>query len=102
MANVELVDLTKHYKQGKTVVRALDGVTLSVEAGEFCAGVWRSGRVKTTLLDLVGLLLRPTSGKVLIDGADTSRLSDGKRADMRGERIGFSLRAFTLWTGGYG
>jgi ABC-type lipoprotein export system ATPase subunit len=99
MANVELVDLTKHYKQGKTVVRALDGVTLSVEAGEFVSVVGRSGSGKTTLLDLVGLLLRPTSGKVLIDGADTSRLSDGKRADMRGERIGFIFQEYNLLPG---
>jgi ABC-type lipoprotein export system ATPase subunit len=99
MANVELVDLTKHYKQGKTVVRALDGVTLSVEAGEFVSVMGRSGSGKTTLLDLVGLLLRPTSGKVLIDGADTSRLSDGKRADMRGERIGFIFQEYNLLPG---
>jgi putative ABC transport system ATP-binding protein len=99
MANVELVDLTKHYKQGKTVVRALDGVTLSVEAGEFVSVMGRSGSGKTTLLDLVGLLLRPTSGKVLIDGADTSRLSDGKRADMRGQRIGFIFQEYNLLPG---
>src|ERR1700716_2339867 len=99
MANVELVDLTKHYKQGKTVVRALDGVTLSVEVGEFVSVMGRSGSGKTTLLDLVGLLLRPTSGKVLIDGADTSRLSDGKRADMRGERIGFIFQEYNLLPG---
>jgi ABC-type lipoprotein export system ATPase subunit len=99
MANVELVDLTKHYKQGKTVVRALDGVTLSVEAGEFVSVMGRSGSGKTTLLDLVGLLLRPTSGKVLIDGADTSRLSDGKRADMRGARIGFIFQEYNLLPG---
>jgi ABC-type lipoprotein export system ATPase subunit len=99
MASVELVDLTKHYKQGKTVVRALDGVTLSVEAGEFVSVMGRSGSGKTTLLDLVGLLLRPTSGKVLIDGADTSRLSDGKRADMRGERIGFIFQEYNLLPG---
>jgi ABC-type lipoprotein export system ATPase subunit len=61
--------------------------------------VGRSGSGKTTLLDLVGLLLRPTSGKVLIDGADTSRLSDGKRADMRGERIGFIFQEYNLLPG---
>jgi len=72
MANIELVELTKHYKQGKTVVRALDGVTLSITAGEFVSVVGRSGSGKTTLLDLVGLLLRPTSGRVVIDGVDTS------------------------------
>src|SRR5205807_5756052 len=89
MANVELVDLTKHYKQGKNVVRALDGVSLRIDAGEFVSVVGRSGSGKTTLLDLVGLLLRPTSGTVRIDGVDTSELKDGQRADLRGQRIGF-------------
>src|ERR1700730_13478401 len=87
MANIELVELTKHYKQGKTVVRALDGVTLSITAGEFVSVVGRSGSGKTTLLDLVGLLLRPTSGRVVIDGVDTSTLKDGQRADTRGQRL---------------
>jgi ABC-type lipoprotein export system ATPase subunit len=99
MANVELIDLTKHYKQGRTVVRALDGVTLTVEAGEFMSVMGRSGSGKTTLLDLVGLLLRPTSGKILIDGVDTSHLNDGKRADMRGQRIGFIFQEYNLLPG---
>src|SRR2546428_13960766 len=96
MANIELVELTKHYKQGKTVVRALDGVTLSIAAGEFTSVMGRSGSGKTTLLDLVGLLLRPTSGKVVIDGVDASRLRDGQRADTRGQRIGFIFQEDNL------
>ena len=86
MARIELVDLTKHYKQGKNLVRALDGVSLTIERGEFVSVVGRSGSGKTTLLDLLGLLLKPTSGKVVIDGVDTSDLRDGSRALMRGER----------------
>jgi putative ABC transport system ATP-binding protein len=96
MANIELVELTKHYKQGKTVVRALDGVTLNITAGEFVSVVGRSGSGKTTLLDLVGLLLRPTSGRVVIDGVDTSTLKDGQRADMRGQRLGFIFQEYNL------
>jgi putative ABC transport system ATP-binding protein len=96
MADIELVELTKHYKQGKTIVRALDGVTLSIAAGEFASVVGRSGSGKTTLLDLVGLLLRPTSGKVVIDGVDASELRDGQRADMRGQRIGFIFQEYNL------
>src|ERR1700730_1319378 len=99
MANIELVELTKHYKQGKTVVRALDGVTLSITAGEFVSVVGRSGSGKTTLLDLVGLLLRPTSGTVRIDGVDTATLKDGQRADMRGQRIGFIFQEYNLLPG---
>jgi putative ABC transport system ATP-binding protein len=96
MANIELVELTKHYKQGKTVVRALDGVTLSITAGEFVSVMGRSGSGKTTLLDLVGLLLRPTSGRVVIDGVDTSTLKDGQRADTRGQRLGFIFQEYNL------
>jgi putative ABC transport system ATP-binding protein len=96
MADIELVELTKHYKQGKTVVRALDGVTLSITAGEFVSVVGRSGSGKTTLLDLVGLLLRPTSGRVVIDGVDTSGLKEGQRADMRGQRLGFIFQEYNL------
>jgi putative ABC transport system ATP-binding protein len=96
MADIELVELTKHYKQGKNIVRALDGVTLSIAAGEFASVVGRSGSGKTTLLDLVGLLLRPTSGKVVIDGIDAAQLRDGQRADMRGQRIGFIFQEYNL------
>jgi len=96
MANIELVDLTKHYRQGKTVVRALDGVSLEISAGEFVSVVGRSGSGKTTMLDLMGLLLRPTSGRVLIDGQDAGQLNDNRRADVRGLRIGFIFQEFNL------
>ena len=96
MAEIELVELTKHYKQGSNVVKALDGVSLIIPGGEFASVVGRSGSGKTTLLDLVGLLLRPTSGKVVIDGVDTTRLRDGQRADTRGQRIGFIFQEYNL------
>ncbi|HYW23467.1 MAG TPA: ABC transporter ATP-binding protein [Terriglobales bacterium] len=96
MSSIELVDLTKHYKQGRNVVRALDGVSLEIGAGEFVSIVGRSGSGKTTLLDLIGLLLRPTSGQVLIAGEDASRLKDNQRADMRGQRIGFIFQEYNL------
>ena len=96
MAHIELTELTKHYRQGKNVVKALDGVSLSIESGEFVAVVGRSGSGKTTLLDLLGLLLRPSGGRILIDGVDTATLGDGDRATMRGERIGFIFQEFNL------
>jgi ABC-type lipoprotein export system ATPase subunit len=96
MAAIELTDLTKHYKQGKNIVKALDGVSLSIQSGEFVAVVGRSGSGKTTLLDLLGLLLRPTAGQIMIDGIDTGTLKDGERATMRGERIGFIFQEFNL------
>jgi ABC-type lipoprotein export system ATPase subunit len=96
MAAIELTDLTKHYKQGKNIIKALDGVTLSIQSGEFVAIVGRSGSGKTTMLDLLGLLLRPTAGRIVIDGIDTGTLKDGDRATMRGERIGFIFQEFNL------
>jgi putative ABC transport system ATP-binding protein len=96
MKTIELIDLTKHYAQGKNVVRALDGVSLKIDSGEFVSVVGRSGSGKTTMLDLVGLLLRPTSGTILIDGVDTARLRDGQRADLRGQRIGFVFQEYNL------
>jgi putative ABC transport system ATP-binding protein len=99
MASIELIDLTKHYKQGSTVVKALDGVNLSIESGEFVSIVGRSGSGKTTALDLLGLLLRPTSGRVNLDGTDTGKLRDGARADLRGAKLGFVFQEFNLLPG---
>jgi len=99
MASIELIDLTKHYKQGSTVVKALDGVNLSIESGEFVSIVGRSGSGKTTALDLLGLLLRPTNGQVLLDSTDTGKLRDGARADLRGKKLGFVFQEFNLLPG---
>jgi putative ABC transport system ATP-binding protein len=99
MASIELHDLTKHYKQGSSVVKALDGVSLTIESGEFVSIVGRSGSGKTTALDLLGLLLRPTSGQVLLDGVDTGKLRDGARADLRGKKLGFVFQEFNLLPG---
>src|SRR5712692_4121863 len=99
MANVRLVDLTKHYKRGNEIIRALDGVTLTIEKGEFVAVVGRSGSGKTTMLDLVGLLLTPTSGSLFIDDVDTSKLGDKQRAQMRARRVGFVFQEYNLLSG---
>ncbi len=96
MSNIELIDLTKHYRQGKNLVRALDGVSLKIRGGEFLSIVGRSGSGKTTLLDVLGLLLRPTSGSFQVDGMDTARLTDGRRADLRGRQIGFIFQEYNL------
>ncbi len=96
MAAIELTDLTKHYKQGKTVIKALDGVTLEIGDGEFVAVVGRSGSGKTTMLDMLGLLLRPTSGKLIVDGVDTSALGDRDLAHLRGSKIGFVFQEYNL------
>ena len=99
MASIELSDLTKHYKQAATTVKAVDGLNLSIEAGEFVSIVGRSGSGKTTTLDLLGLLLRPTSGQIMLDGVDTGKLRDGARADLRGKKLGFVFQDFNLLPG---
>ena len=96
MANVKLDHLTKHYKRGEEVIRALDGVTLEIQAGDFVAVVGRSGSGKTTMLDVMGLLLRPTSGTLMIDGVDTGTLTDSQRAHLRAQKIGFVFQEYNL------
>jgi len=93
---IEIQDLSKHYHQGNAIVRALDGVSLRIESGEFVAVVGRSGSGKTTFLDSLGLLVRPTGGRVVIDGIDTSVLKDRDKARMRGDRIGFVFQEYNL------
>jgi ABC-type lipoprotein export system ATPase subunit len=99
MASIELQDLTKHYKQGATTVKAVDGLSLEIDSGEFVSIVGRSGSGKTTTLDLLGLLLRPTSGSIVLDGVDAGKLRDGARADLRGKRLGFIFQEFNLLPG---
>jgi putative ABC transport system ATP-binding protein len=99
VANVRLGELTKHYKRGNETIRALDGVTLTIEKGEFVAVVGRSGSGKTTMLDLMGLLLTPTSGSLFIDDVDTSKLGDRQRAQMRARRVGFVFQEYNLLPG---
>src|SRR6266581_1940725 len=99
MASVRLVELTKYYKRGSEVIKALDGVTLDIEKGEFVAVVGRSGSGKTTMLDLMGLLLKPTSGALFIDDIDTSQLGDRQRAQMRARKVGFVFQEYNLLSG---
>ena len=96
MADIKLEQLSKHYKRGGEVIRALDGVTLDITGAEFVAVVGRSGSGKTTMLDLMGLLLRPTSGRLLIEGVNTGELSDSERAHMRARKIGFVFQEYNL------
>ncbi len=99
MASIELAGLTKNYKRGSEVIRALDGVTLNIDRGEFVAVVGRSGSGKTTMLDLLGLLLKPTSGSLRIDGVETTKLSDRERAHMRARQVGFVFQEYNLLSG---
>jgi putative ABC transport system ATP-binding protein len=92
---VEAVDLKKTYMLGKVPVEAVRGVSMKVEAGDFVSILGPSGSGKSTILNLIGALDKPTSGKLLIDGVDISKLSDNQLTDLR-RRIGFVFQFFNL------
>jgi putative ABC transport system ATP-binding protein len=96
---IQLQDVTRYYQIGEVETRALRGVTLSIEHGEFSAIVGPSGSGKTTMLQLMGCLDRPTSGSVHINGHDVTRLKPNQRADLRKGTIGFVFQFFALIPG---
>lgn len=96
MALIELQQISKHYKMGDETVKALDSVTLDIEAGSYAAVLGPSGSGKSTLMHLLGFMDFPTSGKMLFDGADVSRLSAAKRAWYRANHLGFVFQTFNL------
>jgi putative ABC transport system ATP-binding protein len=89
-------DLVRDYPSGDSVIHALRGVDLTVERGELVAIRGRSGSGKTTLLNLVGGLDRPTSGRVVVDGADVSAMSESRLVDFRRTTVAFIFQAFGL------
>lgn len=95
-AVLEARELVKEFRNGEQVTRALDGVDLAIEGGSFTAIMGPSGSGKSTLLHLLGLLDRPTSGDVLLDGAPGSELSDKERTRFRRDRLGFVFQFFNL------
>ena len=85
---IEIKDLTKIYGDG-VEIRALDGVNLDIERGEFIAIVGPSGSGKSTLLNQIGILDTPTSGTILLDGIDVTKMSDKQRSTTRNQQLGF-------------
>lgn len=96
MALIEVRSLTKLYRMGDSVVRALDGVDLTIETGEFVAITGASGSGKSTMMHLLGCLDRPTHGSYVLNGNDVSRLSDRELAHIRNKYIGFVFQTFNL------
>jgi putative ABC transport system ATP-binding protein len=90
-------NLTKNYKIGKIDVPALRSVSMDIQEGEFVAIMGPSGCGKSTLLHLLGGLLSPTSGRIVIDGDDLSSVSDAKRTEIRRKKIGFVFQRFNLF-----
>ncbi len=96
MHAIELENAVKTYQIGDVVTHALDGVSLSIDEGEFTALVGPSGSGKTTMLQLMGCLDKPDSGVVKVGGQDVTRLKANPRADLRREKIGFIFQFFAL------
>jgi putative ABC transport system ATP-binding protein len=93
---LEARSLVKTYAVGESTVRALDGVSLSINRGEMVAIVGESGSGKSTLMNILGCLDRPDSGEVLVGGEEVSKISPDRQAEIRNQRIGFVFQSFNL------
>lgn len=96
MSILQTTDLKKYYGTAPNITKALDGVTLSVEQGEFVAIVGTSGSGKSTLLNMIGGLDVPTTGKVIVDGKELSMLNDEQLTIFRRRKIGFIFQNYNL------
>src|SRR5690349_8795098 len=96
VAAVETENLTKHYHTGNTVVRALDGVSITVAEGEFIALLGRSGSGKSTLLNLIAGLDRATSGALRISGQNLATMSSDEMSRHRRQNVGIIFQSFNL------
>ncbi len=96
MALIEIKDVYKIYNPGENEVRALDGVSLEINEGEFVAIIGQSGSGKSTLMNTLGLLDRPTSGEYFLSGRDVATLTDDEQSEIRNKQIGFIFQGFNL------
>ncbi|HOU11461.1 MAG TPA: ABC transporter ATP-binding protein [Clostridiales bacterium] len=93
---IEIKDMYKIYNPGENEVRALDGISMIIERGEFVAIVGQSGSGKSTLMNMIGLLDVATSGEYYLDGKDVSGLTDDEQSAIRNKQIGFIFQGFNL------
>ena len=96
MSLIDIQDVYKIYNPGENEVRALDGISLTVEHGEFLAIVGQSGSGKSTLMNMLGLLDIPTSGTYILDGVDVKDMTDDELSEIRNKEIGFIFQGFNL------
>ena len=95
-ALIQMRHITRTYKDGALEVHALRGVDLDIAEGEFTSLAGPSGSGKTTLLNIIGVLDKPTSGRIMVEGTDITRLDKGEAADFRLEKVGFIFQAYNL------
>lgn len=93
---IEFQDIYKIYQMGDSEVRAIDGISMKVEKGEFLAIVGQSGSGKSTCMNIIGCLDVPTSGKYLLDGVDVSSMTDDELAEIRNKKLGFIFQQYNL------
>ena len=93
---IELEGVSRVYNKGKVEVRALNGVSLAINQGEMVSIIGASGSGKSTMLNIIGCLDKPTSGSYFFEGVDVSKLNDNQLADMRNSKIGFIFQDFNL------
>ncbi|MDD5312664.1 MAG: ABC transporter ATP-binding protein [Dehalococcoidia bacterium] len=93
---IRLVDLVKIYEIGDVKVQALDHINLNIEAGEMVSIMGPSGSGKSTMMNILGCLDRPSSGKYILDGIDVSSMTDNQLANIRNKKIGFVFQSFNL------
>lgn len=93
---IELKQVAKYYPMGESLVKALDGVSIQIEKGDFVAIMGPSGSGKSTAMNLVGSLDIPTKGIITLDNRDISKLSESEVAQLRGKKIGFIFQSFNL------
>lgn len=96
MSLIEIKDVYKIYNPGENEVRALDGVSLTIEEGEFVAIIGQSGSGKSTLMNMLGMLDTCTSGEYYMDGIDVSHMTDDELSEIRNKKIGFIFQGFNL------
>src|SRR5690349_15827841 len=95
-AVIKLDEVHKVYHTGEVEVKAVRGVTLDIHAGEFVALMGASGSGKSTMMNMIGCLDRPTQGKYFLDGIDVSQLNRDQLADIRNQKLGFVFQGFNL------
>ena len=98
-ALIELKNIDKIYRQGEQEIKALDGVSMTIEKGEFVAIVGCSGSGKSTLMNMIGCLDQPTYGEYTLDGVDVLKLKDKELSKIRNKEIGFIFQGFNLVSG---